>query len=526
MKWIFVFLVPILCFFVMPAVAISKATAPLTYEQRLRDAEFAGDENAKKTICQEWYASGDYSLGLLYWNYNALMSVEQNALLITQSETDTYPLWLLQYAVGVRKDVQTANLSHLENLGYRTSWLSRRGLQPMEMSLTQTAVLQQLLSQQTQNPVYIGILVPKMLWQTRQDQLFLTGLAFKYSTGSFDNLAALRENFEQKFFIDNLQINLFKEKDPSVLVALNLNYIPALLLLQQNYNQLGESEKADMIAQLALNLARQANREAEVQSLLVSKTSDYPIVKFDFPIKAYDKTMKKVADNLYASECETMIGDYELFLQYLLKAKAFGLIDTCKSAATNWRSLLPKDKAALPDLAIYKHGQPDAPRMPVQNISHEAARQYCAWLTQQYNAFAGKKKYKKVLFRLPTETEWELAAKGKEKATVYPWNTQSCKNPKGCYLGNFFVTDACEDCPAGESGDGGFFPVFADAYFPNDLGLYNTCGNVAEMVANPGVARGGSWQETPENSTIQSRVSYTQPNPSIGFRVFMDVIEE
>jgi|GEM_PF-3345903 len=65
------------------------------FENRLREAETAGDRQRVAAICKEWYASGQYSPGLLNWNYNALMSVEQNALLFTQQESDTYPAMLL-----------------------------------------------------------------------------------------------------------------------------------------------------------------------------------------------------------------------------------------------------------------------------------------------------------------------------------------------------------------------------------------------------------------------------------------------
>ena len=100
-------------------------------------------------------------------------------------------------------------------------------------------------------------------------------------------------------------------------------------------------------------------------------------------------------------------------------------------------------------------------------------------------------------------------------------------NEKGCYLANAFTTDRppCKDCPEHhlDSRDGGFFTVVADAYFPNSFGLYNTSGNVAEMVMEPGVAKGGSWEDTPENCKISSRKKYSAPSPAVGFRVFMEV---
>ena len=65
-----------------------------------------------------------------------------------------------------------------------------------------------------------------------------------------------------------------------------------------------------------------------------------------------------------------------------------------------------------------------------------------------------------------------------------------------------------------------------EAYFPNNIGLYDVVGNVAEMIDEKGKACGGSWNDLPSESTIRSVKSYSRADATIGFRVFMDVIEE
>ena len=64
------------------------------------------------------------------------------------------------------------------------------------------------------------------------------------------------------------------------------------------------------------------------------------------------------------------------------------------------------------------------------------------------------------------------------------------------------------------------------AYFPNGMGLSDVVGNVAEMVDEKGKACGGSWNDLPSESTIRSVKSYTKANDTVGFRLFMEVIEE
>jgi hypothetical protein len=63
------------------------------------------------------------------------------------------------------------------------------------------------------------------------------------------------------------------------------------------------------------------------------------------------------------------------------------------------------------------------------------------------------------------------------------------------------------------------------SYFPNDIGLYDVVGNVAEMINENGKACGGSWDDEPKESTIHSVKTYSRPDATIGFRVFMEVVE-
>jgi hypothetical protein len=76
------------------------------------------------------------------------------------------------------------------------------------------------------------------------------------------------------------------------------------------------------------------------------------------------------------------------------------------------------------------------------------------------------------------------------------------------------------------SNDGGFFPVKADSYFPNRFGMYAISGNVAEMISEPGKTKGGSWNDIPYYGQAPVVKTETLPSPTVGFRVFMEVIEE
>lgn len=182
---------------------------------------------------------------------------------------------------------------------------------------------------------------------------------------------------------------------------------------------------------------------------------------------------------------------------------------------------------------------------PVVNISHEAALQFCIWLTAESNKKAleeGKNTVNDL--RLPYEQEWAYAAlEGKNNAMNSSGN-DSLKNKKGDYMVNYSCLNyeyARYDStlkywiPADGKGfnlmrDGGYHTVKADRYAPNKFGLHCMSGNVSEMVlrynyktkAKSHGTIGGSWLspdfflnvEAPEEWPFEKE----GPSPMIGFR--------
>lgn len=524
------FLKGLLC----PTLASAKTAALSdTFEARLRAAELSGDREAVAAICREWYASGQFSSGMLNWNFNALMSVEDNAVLFTFADNDTYPAFLLQNALDVRPDVTILSVPLLEMAAYRNLIAQTKQYKWIRAECTLDQFIDALLDMSKARgeqyfPVYFSLMSDKKMLRADQSQLYLTGLALKYSTRPFDNVALLRFNYENRFRTDYLKLNLQPESDPAAVAQINLNYIPALLLLHRQYIDVGESLKAAEVESLALHIAHSGGREAEVSALFREQNPEPPLQSL-LTVKALEKPMKRITDSLYAAETEVTNGQYELFLQDLVKNKEFDLLAGCHTAKTDWRALLPAALRNKPDAELFKNGHPDAPNAPVQNISHEAAQAYCDWITQVYNTNPGKKKFKKVRFRLPTDQEWMLAASGGIKEAAYPWGGYYIRNSKGCYLCNINAVEPCGECPEGmknDSNDGGYFTVPANSYFPNNFGLYCMAGNVAEMIREPGKTKGGSWMDEPYWGQVRNVHTQAAPSPAVGFRVFMEVVEE
>ena len=113
---------------------------------------------------------------------------------------------------------------------------------------------------------------------------------------------------------------------------------------------------------------------------------------------------------------------------------------------------------------------------PVVGVDWHMANAFSYWRTKLWNAYEDGPISED--FRLPTEHEWEYAARGGRALAPFPWGGYYTRNAKGCLLANF--KPGRGDYPE----DGGLYTVKADAYFPNDYGLYNMAGNIAEWTSS------------------------------------------
>ncbi|MEN0004372.1 MAG: SUMF1/EgtB/PvdO family nonheme iron enzyme [Bacteroidota bacterium] len=113
---------------------------------------------------------------------------------------------------------------------------------------------------------------------------------------------------------------------------------------------------------------------------------------------------------------------------------------------------------------------------PVVGVDWHMATAFSYWRTKLWNSYEGGVISED--FRLPTEHEWEYAARGGHDLAPYPWGGYYVRNAKGCLLANF------KPGRGNYPEDGGQYTVKADAYFPNDYGLYNMSGNVAEWTSS------------------------------------------
>ncbi|MFN7921183.1 MAG: SUMF1/EgtB/PvdO family nonheme iron enzyme [Bryobacteraceae bacterium] len=187
------------------------------------------------------------------------------------------------------------------------------------------------------------------------------------------------------------------------------------------------------------------------------------------------------------------------------------LIDTHEVTNAGYAKFLEATKHRAPYNWMKGKVPAGKEKIPVAAVDWNDAAAYCAW--------TGK--------RLPTEAEWERAARGTAEGAKYPWGDDNATKKLACY-----------DTLAG--------PCEVGKFPPNAFGLFDAAGNVWEWTAdwyerkwyeksperNPKgpatgqyrVIRGGSWADVPKFLTTAYR-SWARPlerSPNIGIRCAKD----
>ena len=116
---------------------------------------------------------------------------------------------------------------------------------------------------------------------------------------------------------------------------------------------------------------------------------------------------------------------------------------------------------------------------PVVGINWKQAVAFSNWRTKIMNRYLRNNDEPTLPdFRLPTESEWEYAARGGQDLSPYPWGGPYTRNHKGCFLANF------KPLRGNYVADGGLKSVKVASYNPNAFGLYDMAGNVSEWTSN------------------------------------------
>ncbi len=235
-----------------------------------------------------------------------------------------------------------------------------------------------------------------------------------------------------------------------------------------------------------------------------------------------DKSLAKINEGLYASKYEVSNKLYMEFLNSLKQSNKTNVLAIAQIDTLKWIDKLSYNEPYV----HYYHSYPGYRNYPVVNISYEGATLFCEWMTEQYNANP-KRKFKKILFRLPSGKEWAQAAQAGDGNAIYPWGGKELRNEKGQVMYNYKQKVKDTMWIEGKYVENMDVTVPVKSFWKNNFGLYNMGGNVAEMINEKGIVKGGGWRDDSEYLKIESKYKYDgKANASVGFRYFAEIIEK
>ncbi len=238
------------------------------------------------------------------------------------------------------------------------------------------------------------------------------------------------------------------------------------------------------------------------------KTSDYP-----------DAQYAEILESVYIPQAERINNERLIDTRKLLYSYTWEDMESAVKDNSRGANYLKKESIAVyPDTTVwlkdfnYAYNEPlyegyfwhtAFKEYPVVGVTWDQARAFCNFrskLKSDFNESLKKRKQKPMPFRLPTEAEWEYAARGGKENATYPWGGPYLQDDRGCYLANFkpkrgnYIEDEKK---------GTYTYTAPVKKFPkNGFGLYDMAGNVAE------------WTESPYNNATYQFASTLNPNLS------------
>lgn len=207
---------------------------------------------------------------------------------------------------------------------------------------------------------------------------------------------------------------------------------------------------------------------------------------------------------------------YRAFMSVLSNEYACGVsLKSSYGFLTGWKIIVCYDATRL------NSKNESMVHFPVTGLTYKQVQRYTEWLTRIYESKVNAEQdlpYE-IQFRLPKVEEWEQMAKLGLNETMRKNNCLDSLNKEGCMLVNYNASTTCKNYEEYLKHSFGKGSSFGNSFNPDNNGLYNVFGNVAEMLYENGLAKGGSFQHTAKKCALDLTMEYEQAEPWLGFRV-------
>lgn len=225
-----------------------------------------GQNDSLKFWLRRWENFFRNDSTLRQYGHNMLAGLETGAVLFAGSESDAFPVLAEQQLRGFRTDVLVVCLAAFHNDGQLQQFLVNHDLNEPEHSYTkntQADLLREMIRWNPGRPFYFAASVEKKTLTALQQNLFITGLAMRYSEPGFSNLPELYKNITAVY-----GWNSGSPQAVYWIPQLEMNYVLPLLLVATEERKKGNTEQAKAWENKALDIATKAGRKNDVKKYL------------------------------------------------------------------------------------------------------------------------------------------------------------------------------------------------------------------------------------------------------------------
>ena len=233
----------------------------------------------------------------------------------------------------------------------------------------------------------------------------------------------------------------------------------------------------------------------------------------------------EVVDNFFYDQNEVSNINWKVY-KYMIGTEFGEDSEEYKSTLLDTEVWLELDGHMGPLVNVYD-SHPSYDDYPVVGVSHDQAKSFCEWRTKaiRKNLKENDIEAPSFEYRLPSLLEWKLIAdlgfSDKTKKKIEKMKKRNTRKNQFSepLLYNMKSRKIESENPNIKDNYRSTLPAPSFTYLPNEVGVFNIYGNIAEMVREPGIAVGGSFMHyyddiVPSNKTIE----YSGPRNWLGFR--------
>ncbi|MEI6347843.1 MAG: hypothetical protein WCP69_07850 [Bacteroidota bacterium] len=238
-----------------------------------------GENEKVPPILKRWFETETPSQGLITWNYNMIAGLDSNAIIFVDGDNDFYQKEWLQQVKSIRTDIKVILVSFLSVDKFRNKTIADLKMPAFTITIQECgsyekftqAIIMHILKNSHNRPIYFSSAMQPSNYNFIQDSLYLEGLAYKYSSERYDNIAVIKRNFEQTYLLDYIKKPLLNDVSSGMVSQTSLCYLLPFTQLYNHYKTSGEKSKADSILDLMILITQKAENKEYFEYILELK---------------------------------------------------------------------------------------------------------------------------------------------------------------------------------------------------------------------------------------------------------------